>query len=47
MTFVTFIEYYKEKYAITAESKSIYIVNVVMVFGMQIILLLLMWYWLT
>ena len=40
MTFITFIDYYKLRYNINSESMSIYIVNSVMVFSMQIILLI-------
>lgn len=47
LCYVTFIEYYRERYTITNEAKSIYIVNVVLVFSMQFILILIVYYYLT
>jgi len=46
MTFLTFIDYYKIRYNINSESMSIFIVNSVMVFLMQIILLICVYYYL-
>ena len=44
---MTFIQHYYERFNISNENRSIYIVNVVLIFSMQVILMWFVWFWLT
>ena len=44
MTFVTYIKYYRQKFNITAEQKSLYMINVMFIFIFQSVLLLAVYY---
>jgi hypothetical protein len=45
ITFLTFIEHYRERFSITNESMSIYTVNLVTVFVFQMILMVMVYYY--
>lgn len=47
MVWLTFFKYYRLKYAITTETKAIYVINVCFIFTMQMILLAAVYYQLT
>jgi len=47
MTFCAFMKHYRDKLSITHEQKSMFFVNVVFVFGIQILLIALQYYDLT